>query len=284
MDFDFVHMADHHGKVVYVSAGRSGLVQSWELSGKPVYPPVNVGRQIDAFLAAEVKGHLLAFAAREDDSGDHAVRVWDLGSGKEIPTDQVVDFSGRLAPRFRFDKTGVKAVTQIAVVNAGQGRMLVSSARGPHGGPYSWVHAWSLEDKELEWVSTMGHKVVSLTPLTVAGVSAVAGADADGWIRVWRASDGDSLAEWHSDHRSISQLCITRVEGNDLLISAGTDGTIVGWGFQFKRAFIIDAGDPVNSLVSLADHQIVAGTDRGFMQFQLFPRAIKMLSSKSRAV
>lgn len=278
-DFDYLQMIDFAGRCLFVTAGRSGAIQSWHLDGSPAYPRINIGDFMAAFHVHPVGQRLLAFVAMRRDARCQ-VAVWDLVEGEEVAA------TGRFDSEYSYDKT----IDHLAALEDGEGTILVGAMGHSY---YHWVFAWDLSSaaagtgqgptgRRTRWQLQMEREITCMAPARYLGLQAVALGDDAGWITVLRVSNGEVLGTYRAHDKRVVGVSCTGAWGKDLLVSAGSEGTLVGIASSQdhgKRGadpsverFTVDVGDRIKAIAAVAGGRVVAGTEQGFLLFHLAPR------------
>jgi hypothetical protein len=282
-DFDYLQMIDFGDECLYVTAGRSGVMQAWHLDGRPASPKQNFGvGSVSAFRAHVAGTRLLAIVAARL-GRDYRISAWDLLRGDEVTTTGRFDVEGYLD----------KSIDHLVVVEDG-GRTIIVGALGHSA--YHEIRAWDLGGAPVEarlqelwrkhrlppqqrnslWrasitrdIKCMGVARCSDTPVVVIG-------DAGGWITVLRGSDGRQLSSYQAHDKQVVDVSGSTIGGRDALISAGSDGGIVvvgslnaQGGLDPGRRISIDVGDHITAMAAVPDDRVVVGTEEGFVLLEL---------------
>lgn len=256
-DFEWLRMVEIGQKPVYVTAGKNGVLQAWELNGEPALPPLKINQPITCASAHVSNGRLIAFVALNESEGEepsYKIKAWDLHTGKQFTA----------APRqeMRFDHHYDHVIEHLAVADKGNLEILAAACRKSHR-----LGVWNIRAGKL-WSSTR-YDVSALAILTINHTEVVAVGDRDGAIWLGRADNGNEIASCTAHDGPVVRLCALATPVGDLLISAGIDGRIVAWNGDLKGLVEIQIGSRVTDAASLADQRVVATTERGFIIFQL---------------
>jgi WD40 repeat protein len=87
----------------------------------------------------------------------------------------------------------------------------------------------------------------------------------EGWVQVWRITDGAPLAGWKAHEGSVNGAAFL---GDDLILTAGYDGVLATWDPAGRRLDSRDAGSPVTAFGISADRRVfVTGHSDGHVRW-----------------
>ena len=275
-DFDYVQMIDFAGQCLYVTVGQSGAIQSWHLDGKPAYPRIQTGYFIKALYVHVAGQRLVAFVVMEKGQ-KYQVAAWDLVRSEELT----------VAGRFEIEDYKDKTIDHLAVVEDNERTIIIGALGHSY---YHKIYAWDLNSapvnpvgrklfrrpaRKMLWQHTVTqNQITCMAAVRYLGLQAVAFGDDAGWITVLQASDGQLLGTYQAHESKVTGVNCTNAGGKDVLVSAGFDGTLVGVPSSLGvdpsvSLFTIDVGDRINAIAAVAGGRLVAGTEQGFLLFNL---------------
>ena len=279
-DYDHLQMVDFGGDCLYVTAGRSGAIQAWDLNGNHVYSYLRVDGAIHSFFVYESGPALLAVAGIGN-GGRHKIGVWDLVSGAEITS----------KGRFEMESYDDKTINYVAGIEHKGTRIVVGALGHSY---YHKIGAWDLDDEPIPaslqhayrvparkqlWDRNAERQITCVTPVGRSGNPVIAFGDEKGWITVLDAPKGGLLATYRAHSKQVTALTWLEAGSKTVVISAGSEGRIVGCDItpQVEKRrphspgplFTIHTGDRINAVTAVTGGRVVAGTEQGFLLFQL---------------
>jgi WD40 repeat protein len=276
-DYDFLKLIDFGGKCLFVTAGRSGVVQAWSLDGNPIYRQLQVDAFVSAFNVCTTGQRLLAIMAARD-GGKYRVGAWDVAQGEEITS----------AGRFMIESVEDKSIDYVAGIEYGQTTLLVGAMAHSF---YRRITVWDLNSppvhatlrahgyppREKIWSTNAARKITCMMTMRCDGLPVIVVGDEGGWITLWDAADGEVVLAYEAHRKAVAGLDSMQVAGKDVVISAGLEGTIAGTTVSrhdgkessASETFTIEVGDRIRAIAALAGGRIVAGTEQGFLLFQI---------------
>jgi WD40 repeat protein len=279
-DFDWIQMVDIDGRCLYVTAGKSGRIQVWDLNASAAFPSFSIGRQIDGFAAHVSSGRLLAVACTGAGK-DYEVGVWDLVRREEVTS------KGRFDNSYCSDKR----IPLLAALDTSTTTMIAGALDHSF---YHMVAAWDLSSeaysrqiqqgykvrhRRTEWQRTLSAQISSLSAVRAERVAGFAVGLTDGSIVLLDSCDGQDYAAYRPHDRAVVGIAAIHVGGDDMLVSAGREGRIIGatipgeplaaGSAAIDLAFAIDTHEQINAITALPDGRVVVGTELGFMMFDV---------------
>ncbi|OBG55769.1 hypothetical protein A5703_07415 [Mycobacterium sp. E188] len=272
------------GRPHFAVGYRDGIVEAFDAESAERWPAlVDVAAPLHAMAVGEQDGRTVAATAVQlgFDEGRpfYGVRLWDLMTGEEIPTQ---DSSMVAADRAR-------------------------AARGlPTNDMLHWelvVHGYA--DKKLDlavvekddYLLIVAHTSLGLTvwPLDATGIGEELRVDSPADLgaiagRQGLLAVGDSNGRWglwcldaahavQGEHRGLAALAVGKRQGAPVLLSGGADGWVRVWSRDGDQIQSIDTGEWITSLAFMADDHIAVGTRRGVVVVQLTNSSSDTLSA-----
>lgn len=250
------------GRDRLVAGTANGAIHVLDLRG-PRSPVRSVlaGRSLEALRTLRWQKRALAFVT-VDQGRSWSVRVWDLPSGREVPT----------AARYQLTSGQEdKEMGGLAVARVGRtvriafaskyAKVMVGNLAGAETpSPYGYQE-WYIPDAEGEYVPALA--------VGGDGLHLAAGTER-GRLAVWDFGSGALHALRENAHLGeVRVVVFGTLEGREVLVSAGEDGTVRFWAPDLEPLRTIVVGEPITALAWTETNRLAAGTRRGILLLQL---------------
>jgi WD40 repeat protein len=213
-----------------------------------------------------------------------AVRIWNLQTGEEFPT----DFEENELQEYLFQlRAGEEDKTLYGLtVYQDNSSIFVAFAS-----KYSKVLVVKLDNEGQvmnrylaykEWPIPHSPYYSSTTSLTSCkysrGLLLAAGTE-DGHLAIWNLRTGEIISAQAGAHlNAVTALQFHPAPGQEVLVSGGGDGVLRFWTDELRELFAIEIGERVNSIAWVSVGRIAVGTNQGVLLLQLEISAFRLHS------
>lgn len=263
------------GKPHFAVAYCDGVVEAFDAkSGERWQARLEVAAPLHAMAVGEQEGRTVAATAvrlgldRIDQNCPfYGIRLWDLTTGAEIPTQTAATVKANRARGMPDDEPD----TWKLVVGGYQDRKLDLAAVEKDDYLLIVAHnsrgltVWPLNGDSIGEQFEVGGWALTIVQALAAQRDLLAVGDLDGRWGLWCL---DTMRAVEGEHRGLRALEVGKYQGASALLSGGTDGWLRVWSQNGAQIESINVDEWITALAALPDEHVAVGTRRGVVIVQ----------------
>lgn len=247
-----------------VAGTRDGNLNIVDLSS-PDHPcrVLFVGGLLQRVECVQWQGHILAVVTVSVSAKWRntvwAVRIWDLDSGKEVPTNDAYRLHHGEEDKPLFGLAVRSTTDKIRVAFASRyGKVLLFSYDGQTPAKRNYprhYEEWFFPNADNEYIYSLIYEQEG---------NLLIGGSEEGHLTVWDIDTGEVIASRANAHiGKVSALLSVTYAGKRVFISGGADGAIRFWSAELDPKFMLDVGEAVTALASFGTDGVLVGAAGG---------------------